>query len=88
MRAQKFDLMQHGAESIRRAAPVQQTLESSADRLLKIAEAAQFLNVAPGSLYHLVSQGRVPCIHLSKRCLRFRMADLQAWIATKKSSKP
>jgi len=54
------------------------------DRLLHVREAAQFLGVAPGSLYHMVSQGRVPCIHLSKRCLRFRLSDLEAWLATKK----
>ena len=70
--------------TIQKEAPVQQTLESSADRLLKITEAAQFLGVAPGSLYHMVSQRRVPCIRLSKRCLRFRRSDLEAWIATKK----
>jgi predicted DNA-binding transcriptional regulator AlpA len=77
--------VKHVAGSIRKEAPVQQPFESAADRLMKITEAAQFLSVAPGSLYHMVSQGRVPCIHLSKRCLRFRMADLQAWIASKKS---
>ena len=54
------------------------------DRLLHVREAAQFLGVAVGSLYHMVSQQRIPCIHLSKRCLRFRLSDLEAWIATKK----
>lgn len=58
------------------------------DRLLHVREAAQFLGVAPGSLYRMVSEHRVPCIHLSKRCLRFRLRDLEDWIATKKDSKP
>jgi predicted DNA-binding transcriptional regulator AlpA len=53
------------------------------DRLLHVREAAQFLGVAPGSLYHMASQGRVPCIRLSKRCLRFRMADLKQLIDEK-----
>jgi excisionase family DNA binding protein len=55
------------------------------DRLLHVREAAQFLGLAVGSLYRMVSEHRVPCIHLSKRCLRFRRSDLEAWIATKKS---
>ena len=83
MSAQKFNSMQHVAESIRKEATVEQAFESAADRLMKIAEAAQFLAVAPGSLYHMVSQGRVPCIRLSKRCLRFRMADLKQLIDEK-----
>jgi len=63
MSAQKFNSMQLIAGSIRNEAPVRQTLESAPDRLWNVTEAAQFLNVAPGSLYHMVSQGRVPCIH-------------------------
>ena len=55
------------------------------DRLLHVREAAQFLGVEPTSLYHMVSRDSVPCIRLSKRCLRFRKSDLEAWIATKKS---
>jgi excisionase family DNA binding protein len=50
------------------------------DRLLTVAEAARFLNLAPGSLYHLVSQHRIPVIRLSRRCIRFRRQSLLAWI--------
>jgi excisionase family DNA binding protein len=53
------------------------------DRLLHVREAAQFLGVAPGSLYHMVSQRRVPCIRLGNRCLRFRMSDLKRLIDEK-----
>ena len=53
------------------------------DRLLHVREAAQFLGVAVGSLYHMVSQRRIPCIRLSNRCLRFRMADLKQLIDEK-----
>lgn len=88
MSGQKFNSMQHVAESTQKEAPVEQTFEGAADRLMKITEAAQFLAVSPNSLYHMVSQGRVPCIRLSNRCLRFRKSDLEAWIATKKSGKP
>jgi excisionase family DNA binding protein len=55
------------------------------DHLMNVGEVAEFLGLSKGTIYHLVSQQRVPCIRLSNRCLRFRMADLQAWIATKKS---
>jgi predicted DNA-binding transcriptional regulator AlpA len=73
------------AASLQKKAPVEQTVESAADRLWNVTETAQFLGVEPTSLYHMVSRHSVPCIHLSKRCLRFRRSDLEAWIATKKS---
>jgi excisionase family DNA binding protein len=57
--------------------------ESFEDRLLKISEAANYLRVTVNSLYHMVSQGRVPCIRLSKRCLRFRVADLKQLVSEK-----
>jgi len=50
------------------------------DRLLNVREAAEFLNLAAGSVYHLASQSRIPCIRLSNRCLRFRLSQLTAWI--------
>ena len=68
---------------VRKKAPIEQTFESAADRLWNAKEAAQFLGVAPGSLYHMVSQRRVPCIRLSNRCLRFRMSDLKQLIDEK-----
>jgi excisionase family DNA binding protein len=76
--------VKHVAASVQKKAPAEQISESAADRLWNVTEAAQFLGVEPTSLYHMVSQGRVPCIRLSKRCLRFRLRDLEDWIATKK----
>jgi len=35
-----------------------------------------------GRLYHVVSQGRIPVVRLSKRCIRFRYSDLLEWIET------
>ena len=54
------------------------------DHLLNVSEVAEFLGLSKGTIYHLVSQQRVPCIRLSNRCLRFRLSDLEKWIATKK----
>ena len=57
------------------------------DRLLKepkeimrIDEAADFLATSPGTLYHWVSEGRVPVIRISKRCIRFRRSALEKWL--------
>lgn len=54
-----------------------------ADHLMHVREVAAYLGMAPASIYHLVSEGRIPCIHLSARCLRFRRSDIDAWIAAK-----
>jgi excisionase family DNA binding protein len=52
------------------------------DRLLTIQEVADFTGLAVGTLYHLVSQRRIPVVRLSKRCIRFRNSDLSDWIET------
>ncbi|MBZ5720087.1 MAG: helix-turn-helix domain-containing protein [Acidobacteriia bacterium] len=48
--------------------------------LLDVREAAWLLRLFPGTLYHMVAEGRVPCIRLSRRCLRFRRSDLDEWV--------
>jgi excisionase family DNA binding protein len=53
----------------------------SDDRLMDVNEVAEFLKLAPGTIYHLISQKRLPCIRLSARCLRFRRSDLEKLIA-------
>jgi excisionase family DNA binding protein len=55
-------------------------VEQEADRLLTVTEAAMFLRLAPGSLYHLISQRRIPVVRISARCVRFSRAALQEWI--------
>jgi excisionase family DNA binding protein len=50
------------------------------DGLLTVVEAARFLNLAPGSLYHLISQQRVPVIRISSRCVRFSRHALMEWL--------
>jgi excisionase family DNA binding protein len=49
------------------------------DRLLTIGEAAELTKLAVGTLYHLVSQRRIPVVRLSSRCIRFRLSSLQQW---------
>jgi excisionase family DNA binding protein len=50
------------------------------DRLLTIREVAALTGLQASSLYHVVSQGRIPVVRLSKRCIRFRYSDLLEWI--------
>jgi excisionase family DNA binding protein len=53
-----------------------------AERLLTINEVAELTGLAVGTLYHFVSQKRIPVVRLSKRCIRFRQSDLSSWIQT------
>jgi excisionase family DNA binding protein len=51
-----------------------------ADRLLNVVEVAALLGLAPGTVYHLVSEQRLPFVRLSARCLRFRESEIQEFI--------
>jgi len=48
------------------------------EKLLTVKELAELLGISPGSLYHWISQGRLPVVRFSKRCVRFRPSDIQA----------
>lgn len=52
------------------------------ERLLTVRELARVLGVASGSIYHWLSDGRLPCIRFSRRCVRFRESDVQQLIDT------
>ncbi len=49
--------------------------------LLTIREVASLIRLSVGTIYHLVSQRRIPVVRISSRCIRFRRSDLEAWIA-------
>ena len=49
------------------------------DRLLTIEQVAELTGLAVGSLYHFVSERRIPVVRLSRRCIRFRLSDLLDW---------
>lgn len=53
---------------------------SEPKEIMRIDEAAEFLGVSKGVLYHWVSEGRVPVIRISKRCIRFRRSQLEKWL--------
>lgn len=48
--------------------------------LLKVSEVAEELGLAVGTVYHLISQGRIPVTRLSRRCVRVRRSDLDRWL--------
>jgi len=53
------------------------------ERLWNIEEFATFVGIAVGSAYHLVSQGRVPVVKISSRCIRFRPSEIAAWVESR-----
>jgi excisionase family DNA binding protein len=59
---------------------VRQTTQE--DHLLNVAEAARLLNLAPGTIYHMVHSKRLPVVKVSSRCIRFRKSELLRWIET------
>lgn len=55
----------------------------SADGLMTAAEAAEFLGIAGGTIYHWVSEKRIPFVRISARCIRFRRRDLESWLSAR-----
>ncbi len=51
------------------------------NELISYKEVARILCAPIGTVYALVSQGRIPYIRIGGRFIRFRPADIQAWIA-------
>jgi len=49
-------------------------------RLLRIDEVSELTGLTVGTLYHFVSQKRIPVVRLSKRCIRFRLSSLERWL--------
>jgi len=58
------------------------TENNLADRLLPASEAAHFLGYTEGTLRNKASAGEVPSVKLPSGALRFRLSELEAWIAT------
>jgi excisionase family DNA binding protein len=49
--------------------------------LLNIQEVADLTGFSVGTLYQWLSQGRLPAVRLSARCVRFRQCDIEEWIS-------
>jgi excisionase family DNA binding protein len=52
-------------------------------KLLTIQQTAEKLGLAVGTVYHYVSERRIPVVHLSRRSIRFDEAELDRWISSK-----
>jgi excisionase family DNA binding protein len=55
----------------------------SAKLLINIRELSELIGLNCGTIYHFVSQGRIPVVRISSRCIRFRLADIEAWLESK-----
>jgi excisionase family DNA binding protein len=53
------------------------------EQLLTIQEVSKLTALSAGTLYHWVSQKRIPVLRFSSRCIRFRRSDIGAWLAGK-----
>ena len=47
------------------------------EKLLTVIELSERLRISPGTIYHWLSEGRLPCIRFSARCVRFRESDVE-----------
>jgi excisionase family DNA binding protein len=56
--------------------------ESNEKLLIGIRELSELTGIAGGTLYHWAAAGRVPCVRFSARCLRFRRAEVEAWLSS------
>ena len=50
------------------------------EAMVGYAAAAEYLGVALGTLYAWTHYRRVPHYRIGKRCVRFRLSELAAWI--------
>jgi excisionase family DNA binding protein len=51
--------------------------------LLNTRELAALTGFSEGTLRHWVSERRIPVVRFSTRCVRFRVSDIQEWLAGK-----
>jgi predicted DNA-binding transcriptional regulator AlpA len=55
--------------------------ESTEKLLIDIHELSALTGIAVGTLYHWCSERKLPCVHLSARCLRFSLPVIREWLA-------
>lgn len=53
------------------------------NRLMDIKAVASWTGLSVGTIYHWVSQRRIPVVRISSRCVRFRQSDIEQWLAEK-----
>jgi excisionase family DNA binding protein len=55
--------------------------QAMSPKLWDVSEVAEFLGLAVGTVYHLLSQKRLPCVRISGRCVRFDPRQIEEWVA-------
>jgi predicted DNA-binding transcriptional regulator AlpA len=57
------------------------TIEMNERLLIDIKELSALTGIKIGTLYHWVSENRVPHTKLSQRCVRFFVPAIRSWLA-------
>jgi excisionase family DNA binding protein len=55
--------------------------------LLRMREGARILAISERLLWAMVARGEIPAVRYSRRCVRVRRADLEAWAAAHASTR-
>jgi excisionase family DNA binding protein len=50
------------------------------NQLLTVKQIAEYLGVKSSTIYKWNSQGRIPCIRLSGRCVRYELDKVKKWL--------
>jgi len=53
------------------------------EKLMTVGEVAKFLGYKPKGVYLLVAEKRIPVVKISRRALRFRPSEIEAWLNAK-----
>lgn len=49
--------------------------------LWDVDQVAEYLRLAPGTIYHFLSEHKLPCVRISARCVRFDPKAIEEWVA-------
>jgi excisionase family DNA binding protein len=52
----------------------------AAERLLTVGEVLDLLQTSRTNLWRLTCSGKLPCVHVGERSIRFRQTDLMSFI--------
>ena len=52
--------------------------------LLTVDQVAAYLQLAPQTIYNMVSEERLPCYRINGKCVRFKKEEIDEWLAKSK----
>lgn len=52
-------------------------------QLLTPIQISDYLRLSLKTIYNMVSEGRLPCYRVNKRCVRFNKEQIDEWLAQK-----